>query len=142
MLEHLAKMKISQSKMRAHQFVADVRAKISDETLQKKYGFPSTKFYFYKASALDIIAKEDAQKSKARIRIDAKKFLTDIHSGMDDEALMIRYGLQPRQLQNAFRQLINAGLATPLELSKRLSITKSQVTDAFKEMGKAIAELD
>ena len=61
---------------------------------------------------------------------------------MDDEALMIRYGLQPRQLQNAFRQIINAGLATPMELSKRLSITKSQVTDAFKEMGKAVAELD
>ena len=29
-----------------------------------------------------------------------------------------------------------------MELSNRLSITKSQVTDAFREMGKAIAELD
>ena len=115
---------------------------MSDETLQKKYGFPSKKFYLYKASALDIIAKENAQNSKARIRIVAKEFLTDIRSGMDDEALMIRYDLQPRQLQNAFRQIINAGLAAPMELSKRLSITKSQVTDAFREMGKAIAELD
>jgi len=135
-------MKTSQPNIKARQFVADVRARISDETLQKKYCFPRRKFYFYKASALDIIAKEDAQKPKRSIRISAKEFLTDIHSGMDDEALMIRYGLLPRQLQSAFRQIINAGLATPMELSKRLSITKSQVTDAFKEMGKAISELD
>jgi hypothetical protein len=135
-------MKTSQSNMKAHQFVADVRAKMSDETLQKKYGFSSRKFYLYKASALDIIAKEDAQKPKRSIRISAKEFLTDIHSGMDDEALMIKYGLLPRQLQSAFRQIINAGLATPMELSKRLSITKSQVREAFVEVGKAIAELD
>jgi hypothetical protein len=135
-------MTIIKANTRARQFVADVRARMSDQTLQKKYGFPSKKFYIYKATALDIIAKEDVRKSKPGIRISAKQFLADIRSGMDEEALMIRYGLLPRQLQSAFRQIINAGLATPLELSKRLSITKSQVTDAFKEMGKAIAELD
>jgi hypothetical protein len=135
-------MNASQANTKARQFVADVRARISDEILQKKYGFSRRKFYLYKASALDIIAKEDAQKSKRRIVIDAKKFLSDIRSGMDDEGLMIRYGLQTRQLQKAFRQVINAGLVTPLELSKRLSITKSQVREAFVEVGKAIAELD
>jgi hypothetical protein len=135
-------MKNTRANSKARQFVADVRARMSDEALQRKYGFPSKKFYLYKASALDIIAKEDAPKSKHRIRIDAQEFLTDIRSGMDDEALMIRYGLQPRQLQNAFRQIINAGLATPLELSRRLSITKSQVREAFVEVGKAVAELD
>ncbi len=128
--------------MKAQQFVADVRAKINDETLQRKYGFSRRKFYLYKASALDIISKEDTQKPKRRIQISAKEFLSDIRSGMDDEALMIRYGLLPRQLQSAFRQIINAGLATPLELSKRLSITKSQVREAFVEVGKAITELD
>ena len=122
--------------------MADVRARISDEALQKKYGFPSKKFYLYKASALDIIAKEDAQKPRRSIRINAKEFLADIRSGMDDEALMIKYGVLPRQLQSAFRQIINGGLATPMELSKRLSITKSQVREAFVEVGKAIAELD
>jgi hypothetical protein len=135
-------MNASQADTRARQFVADVRARISDEILQKKYGLSRRKFYLYKASALDIIAKEDAQKTKRRIVIDAKKFISDIRSGMDDEGLMIRYGLQPRQLQKAFRQIINAGLVTPLELSKRLSITKSQVREAFVEVGKAIAELD
>jgi hypothetical protein len=136
-------MKTSLENTKARQFVADVRAKISDEALQKKYGFSSRKFYLYKASALDIIAKEDAQrKHKRTIKVSAKEFLIDIRSGMDDESLMIRYGLLPRQLQSAFRQIINAGLATPMELSKRLSITKSQVREAFVEVGKAIKELD
>ena len=136
-------MKTSLADTKARQFVADVRAKISDEALQKKYGFSSRKFYLYKASALDIIAKEDAQrKHKRSIKVSAKEFLIDIRSGMDEEALMIRYGLLPRQLQSAFRQIINAGLATPMELSKRLSITKSQVREAFVEVGKAIKELD
>ncbi len=136
-------MKTSLANMKARQFVADVRAKISDETLQEKYGFSRKKFYFYKASALDIIAKEDAQrKHKRSIKISAKEFLIDIRAGMDEEALMIKYCLLPRQLQSAFRQIINAGLATPMELSKRLSITKSQVREAFVEVGKAIKELD
>jgi hypothetical protein len=136
-------MKTSLANTKARQFVADVRAKISDEALQKKYGFSRKKFYFYKASALDIIAKEDSQrKHKRSIKVSAKEFLIDIRSGMDEEALMIRYGLEPRQLQSAFRQIINAGLATPMELSKRLSITKSQVREAFVEVGKAITELD
>jgi hypothetical protein len=68
--------------------------------------------------------------------------LADIKSGMDDEQLMIKYDLLPRQLQSVFRQIINAGLSTPMEMSQRLSITKSQVREAFVEMGKAIRELD
>jgi hypothetical protein len=61
---------------------------------------------------------------------------------MDDEALMTKYDLVPRQLQSIFRQLISAGLMTPMELSTRLSITKSQVREAFLEMGKAVSDLD
>jgi hypothetical protein len=135
-------MTISPTNSRAAQFVADVRARMSDGDLQSKYGLSREKFYLYKASALDIIAKEDEKNSEPRVRISAKQFLKDIRSGMDDEALMIKYKLAPRQLQSAFRQIINAGLATPMELSRRLSITKSQVREAFVEIGKAIEELD
>jgi hypothetical protein len=135
-------MRISQASVRASQFVADVRSRMSDGALQEKYGLKTDKFYLYKATALDIIAKEDSRKSKPALRISAKQLLADIRSGMDDEALMLRYRLVPRQLQSAFRQIIIAGLATPLELSHRLSITKSQVREAFVEMGKAIKELD
>jgi len=134
-------MKSRQSKIKTSEFVQDVRDGLSDTALQSKYRLSSNKFYLYKASVLDFIAKEHAQKSK-KIEIHAKQFLVDIWSGMEDDALMVKYNLLPRHLQSAFRQLINAGLITPLELSNRLRITKSQVREAFVEMGKAIKELD
>ncbi|MGO9121452.1 MAG: hypothetical protein ACLQPD_28065 [Desulfomonilaceae bacterium] len=135
-------MKSRQSDTTASEFVRDVRFGLSDAALQGKYDIPSNKFYLYKATALDIIAEEDAQKPKNKIEIKAKQFLVDIWSGMDDEALMVKYNLLPRHLQSAFRQIINAGLISPLGLSNRLKITKSQVREAFVEMGKAIRELD
>ncbi len=127
---------------RGLEFVADVRAGLSDPFVQRKYGLSRHKFYMYKATALDIIAKERAQKSKKQIEIKAKQFLVDIRSGMDVEALMIKHNLIPRHHQSAFRKIIEAGLMTPLELSNRLQITKSQVREAFIEMGKAVQELN
>jgi hypothetical protein len=135
-------MKSTQSNVISGEFVRDVVAGLSDAALQQKYGLPSNEFYLYKATALDIIAKKRAEQSKNRIKVNAKQLLVDIWSGMDDEALMVKYNLLPRHLQSAFRQMINAGLITPLELANRLRITKSQVQEAFVEMGKAIKELD
>ena len=135
-------MKNKQSTARGLEFVADVRAGLSDAFLQSKYGLSGHKYYLHKATALDIIAKERAQESKKQIEIKAKQFLVDIRSGMDDEALMIKHNLLPRHLQSAFRKIIEAGLITPLELSNRLQITRSQVREAFVEMGKAVRELD
>jgi hypothetical protein len=124
------------------EFVKDVLAGMSDAGLQSKYKVSGNDFYTYKATVLDFIAKKRAQKTKPRIQINATEFLADLRSGFDDEALMIKYGLLPRQLQSAFRKMIKAGLITALEISNRLKITKSQVTEAFVEMGKAIKELD
>ncbi len=127
---------------RAHEFVEDVKAGMNDSALREKYGLWSQKFYFYKATAMDIIAQQRQETAKNRRKISAKNVLEDIRSGMDDEQLMIKYDLLPRQLQSVLRQIISAGLATPMEMSRRLSITKSQVREAFVEMGKAIKELD
>ncbi len=135
-------MKISQQKIVASEFVEDVRIGMSDVALQRKYAISTRKFYLYKATALDIIAKEKAQGSKSRIKINASQFLDDIRSGMDDDTLMAKYNLIPRNLQTAFRKVIEKGLITPLELCNRLKVTKSQVREAFLEMGKAIRELD
>ena len=121
----------------AREFVEDVRAGMNDKALQWKYAIPHKKFYLYKATALDIIAKEKARKAKAKIKIDAAQFLDDIRSGMDDDALMVKYGLIQRHLQTAFRKVIEEGLITPLELCNRLKVTTSQVREAFLEMGKA-----
>ena len=55
---------------------------------------------------------------------------------MDDQALMIKYGLSFRQLQRLFRKIIIGGFIAPLELAERLCVTKSQVSEAFVEMKK------
>ena len=123
------------------QFLRDIEAGVNDETLRQKYNLSGKKFYLYKAAAMDHLAKRKAEGS-ARRRINAKQLLADLDSGIDDEGLMIKYNMTQRQLQKVFRQIISAGLATPMELSRRLSITKSQVSEAFAEIGTAIKELD
>lgn len=123
------------------QFLKDIVAGLSDEELREKYNLSGKKFYLYKAAAMDYLAKQRAQRAGKR-KISAKQILADINAAMDDESLMIKYDLTQRQLQTLFRQIISAGLATPMQLSRRLSITKSQVSEAFVEMGTAIKELD
>ena len=71
-----------------------------------------------------------------RIVVSAHDVVQDIKSGMDDEALMIKYRLSFRQLQRLFRKIIVGGFIPPMELAERLCVTKSQVTEAFVEMKK------
>jgi hypothetical protein len=79
---------------------------------------------------------------RQRIVVSAHDVVQDIRSGMDDEALMIKYRLSFRQLQRLFRKIIIGGFMPPLELAQRLCVTKSQVTEAFVDMKKAVKELD
>ncbi len=125
----------------AENFIRDLASGMTDEDLQEKYRVSGQKFILYKATALDIIAK-NKRKNPNKRKLKAKDFLKDVKRGMGDNELMEKYLLSRRALQSALRQLIELGLATPLELSNRLSITKSQVREAFVEMGKAIKELD
>lgn len=125
----------------AEDFIKDVASGLTDEDLQKKYRVSGRKFTLYKATALDIIAK-NKRKDPGKRKLKAQEFLKDVKQGMSDNELMGKYLLSRRALQSALRQLIELRLATPLELSNRLSITKSQVREAFVEMGKAIKELD
>jgi hypothetical protein len=73
---------------------------------------------------------------RPRIVVSAHDVVKDIRSGMDDQALMIKYGLSFRQLQRLFRKIIIGGFIAPLELAERLCVTKSQVSEAFVEMKK------
>jgi hypothetical protein len=143
-IEKLVKEHMEESKQKnmAALFLDDIKKGLSDEQLQQKYNLSGRKFYLYKAAALDWLAKQKTNQAQGSRQISAKQILKDINSGIDDEGLMLKFNLTPRQLQSIFRQIINAGLATPMELSRRLSITKSQVTEAFVEVGKAIRELD
>ena len=125
----------------AEDFIKDVASGMADEDLQKKYRVSGRKFTLYKATALDIIAK-NKRKNPSKRKLKAQEFLKDVKMGMSDNELMGKYLLTRRALQSALRQLIELRLATPMELSNRLSITSSQVREAFVEMGKAIKELD
>lgn len=79
---------------------------------------------------------------KPKVQINANEVLEDLHNGMDDACLMIKYNLSYRQLQRLFRKLILAEYISPMELAERLCVTKSQVTQAFVDMQKAMAELE
>ena len=125
----------------AENFIKDVASGMTDEDLQKKYRVSGRKFTLYKATALDIVAK-NKRKNPSKRKLKAREFLKDVKMGMSDNELMGKYHLTRRALQSALRQLIELRLATPMELSNRLSITTSQVREAFVEMGKAIKELD
>ena len=124
------------------EFINDVEAGVQDKDLMRKYKIPRGSFHRYKAVAKDFLAREKSALEKATQKISARRFLHDVKAYMDDEALMEKYHVTQRQLQSLFRQLIEAGLITPLEIANRLKVTQSQVTEAFVEMGKAIKEID
>jgi len=120
----------------------DIKAGMPDDALQEKYNLRGNEFLVAKASVLDFLKAIREKNTKPSRRISAKGFLNDVMSSVDDQTLMRKYRLTQRELQSLFRQLIEAGLVTPLEVANRLEITKSQVAEAFVEMGKAIDELD
>lgn len=126
----------------ARGFVQDVRDGLNDEALRQKYNIHGQRFRIAKAQVMDFLTKAKAASAHPTREIDGKQFLADIRSGMDDDMLMGKYNLTARQLQGLFRELIAAGVFTPLELSNRLAITKSQVAEAFLEMGRAAEEIE
>lgn len=115
---------------------------LSDDVLRAKYEISGNEFLVAKATALDFLHRLRERNTKSPRQVSAKALLDDIRSGAEDHELMNKYELSQRDLQSLFRQLINAGLVTALELASRLEITKSQVTEAFIEMGKGVEELD
>jgi hypothetical protein len=107
-----------------------------------KCGLSRPTFYKYKAAVKDFLARREATSQKPKLRINARQFLQDVKAHIDVPTLMEKYRVTLRQLQCLFRQLIQAGLTSPLEIANRLKVTKSQVTEAFVEMGRAIEELN
>jgi uncharacterized protein (DUF433 family) len=124
------------------EFIDDVKAGISDEALQLKHGIRGKRFQIAKAAAKDYLAKQKAEGSEPKSKVKAEQLLADVRAGIKNEDLMTIYNLTARQLQSAYRQIIGSGLASPMELSGRLSMTTSQVVEAFTEAGKAIKELE
>jgi hypothetical protein len=57
----------------------------------------------------------------ARPKIDAKEALDSIRSGLDDQALMEKYGISAKGLQSLFNKLLDVGAISSAELEKRVS---------------------
>jgi len=57
----------------------------------------------------------------AKKEINAKEFMSDLESGLDDPALMKKYRLTPKGLESTFRKLLTVGLMSRLELAARRS---------------------
>ena len=136
-----AKLKLSPEEGR--NFIEDVKVGMSDEDLTKKYGLTGRILILHKMAARERIERKAERETENQLRsISAKQFLSDLKAGLDNDELMLKHELSPRQLQKAFRQIIAAKLMTPIELANRLSITRSQVTEAFKEVQQAMKEIE
>jgi DNA-binding MarR family transcriptional regulator len=79
---------------------------------------------------------------KPKLIINPKQVLEDLRSGLDDEGLMVKYNLNYRQLQRLFRKMISGGYTTPMELARRLCVTKSQVTEVLGSAKTIVEKLD
>jgi len=53
--------------------------------------------------------------------INAKDFMSDVQTGMDDVGLMKKYKLTPKGLDSTFRKLLTVGLISRFELEARTS---------------------
>lgn len=126
----------------ALEFVEDIEAGLSDYVLEDKYGLSGRRLFLAKAQAREYLRKLKEESEQSVVNVSAKQLMVDLKSGIPDEGIMEKYGISARQLQSLYRQVIEAGLATPLELAERLRVTSSQVYEAFVEVGKSIEELD
>lgn len=125
----------------ADDFIMDVMQGVDDVALKEKYGVSTLELVLLKGAAREIVERRRQESARAR-RVSAREFLREIRSGADEEALKSKFNLTSRQYQTLLRELINAGIATPLELSNRLSVTQSQVEEVLREWEAASKLLD
>ncbi|MGO9121680.1 MAG: hypothetical protein ACLQPD_29235 [Desulfomonilaceae bacterium] len=65
-------------------------------------------------------------------KISAKELIADIRAGMDDPALMKKYGLSAQGLQSAFKKLVEAKAVKQSELDNRVPLAERTVDIVWK----------
>jgi hypothetical protein len=75
------------------------------------------------------------------LSIKAKEFVRDVKSAMDDDGLMIKYGLTSEQLQRVFKQFIDMDLLSQDQINVRAQLSESRITRAFLEVHKDSKEI-
>jgi uncharacterized protein (DUF433 family) len=121
-------------------FVRDVKEGMPDRLLKLKYDLSGRVLALHKMVAREFLRKSAASRPKKRIA--AEEVVRDIKTGMDDESLKRKYSLTNRQLQRLYRKVIAGGYMTVAELANRLSITESQITEAFAQAALTTDEFD
>ncbi len=83
-----------------------------------------------------------SSQARPRKTVRTHDFVKDLEDGIDDDALMEKYGLSPQQLELIFKKLLDAGLITVEQLYGRAGISGTAITKAFVEVYQSLAELD
>ena len=65
-------------------------------------------------------------------KISAKELAADIRQGMDDSAIMNKYGLSSQGLETAFKKLIEANILQQSALADRATVTEKTVNLGWK----------
>jgi len=74
-------------------------------------------------------------------KINAREFVADLRSGIDDDALAAKYALTRDQFHKLLRMAVDSRLIEREELLFRISHSKTSVTRAYVEMQEAVQEL-
>jgi hypothetical protein len=74
-------------------------------------------------------------------KIHAKSVAADVHAGMGDTALMVKYDLSAKQLEQVLRRMVDAGLIDHMQLYERTRLSDSLITRIFLERWRASREL-
>ncbi len=121
-------------------FVKDVKAGLPDSVLKTKYALRGRMLALHKMVAQEFLKKSAASRPKKQIV--AEEVVRDIKAGMDDEFLKEKYLLTNRQLQRLYRKIIAGRYMSVTELADRLSVTESQITEAFAQAASATEEFE
>ena len=69
-------------------------------------------------------------------KLKAKDVARDVQGGMGDTLLMEKHHLNSKQLESVLRKLVDADFITHMQLYERTSLSDSQITTAFVEVGR------
>lgn len=125
-------------KLDAQQVLDDIEAGMDDHGLMQKYNLSAKGLSSLFQKLINAGVLEPPEHSqKTRPSINAKDAVEDIRAGLDDSALMRKYRVTAKGLQDLFRQLTDAGLIEDVEIDRRMSLFDStvDVTQIIEQMG-------
>jgi uncharacterized protein (DUF433 family) len=88
-----------------------------------------------------ITETETSTVRRPRRKVNATHIVKDLRSGMSDQDLMAKHGINNQQLERILGKIVDAGMMSDMELFERSTISESAVTKCFVETQQSIREL-